>query len=362
VLISAKLKVSRENQKEATVSNDLFNPYVCGEARDGLGNLLKFTCRPGDEAMIRDFLATKVRTISRVSSERMIGRFTRFDAEQHAYAGGGCGYVEVLEIKDAPDGRCGIVISYCGPGFESFSEWESLPDAMAAFKKLRWSGRQKREDDFEGLAGFKRFVNCGELTPWFYALGEQALVGDYVFPGTLQDDPVYRIGRKFVVRDRRDKNAIPRIKTCLGTSSKKNYRVIYWDDGTSACYYQGDMMPRPLHEKELWITEAMQKFQEMLAGRSTTFSIDLLDGTVFTGKIKVSKKSASVAGRYEMSISTDKGSFEGYHDFTPSAEHPDVVRYCKECYEKAGYEVHAISAKLKEKETGSKKWSGVFLS
>ena len=67
--------------------------------------------------------------------------------------------------------------------------------------------------EFSNLEGFKRRVVCNALTPWFYAIGDEELIGDYAFPEGFQDDPVYRLGKRFVVFDH---DGVPEIKTCMG--------------------------------------------------------------------------------------------------------------------------------------------------
>ena len=72
-----------------------------------------------------------------------------------------------------------------------FSEWKSLDDSKVALEKEfshppRWHQ--------ENMPVFKRKVFCSRLIPWFYAIGDEQLKGDYVLPSTLQDDPVFRLG------------------------------------------------------------------------------------------------------------------------------------------------------------------------
>lgn len=97
---------------------------------------------------------------------------TRYNITQHDYAGGGNsqngGYIEVLEIKDPPDGHCGIVINEWNTHKGgAFTEWETLEDARAAFGMF-W-GSNRTEEEFPKLSGFKRRVVYNTSTPWFYA-------------------------------------------------------------------------------------------------------------------------------------------------------------------------------------------------
>ena len=93
-----------------------------------------------------------------------------FEIVQHEYAGGGpeeggWGYVEVLEIKNPPNGRWGIVIhNRTSDKGSVFTEWETVKDARAAFAKTIYDNT----DTYPKLPGFKRRVVCGIKLPWFY--------------------------------------------------------------------------------------------------------------------------------------------------------------------------------------------------
>lgn len=100
---------------------------------------------------------------------------TIYEIIQHKYVAGGhpgCGgYMELLEIKNAPHGKCGIVIHEHSSGMDSeesrFAEWQSLPEALEAFEK--WWGADSPFIRFARMPGFLRRVNCEQQTPWFYA-------------------------------------------------------------------------------------------------------------------------------------------------------------------------------------------------
>jgi len=109
-------------------------------------------------------------------------RPSRFQITQHSYAAGMSAYIELLEIADPPDGRCGLVIhEYIASGSEAgswFMEWEDLASAKAAFEQ-GWGapGRVKRLLE---QPDFKRHVHRRKRTPWFYAVSDQELDGDFV--------------------------------------------------------------------------------------------------------------------------------------------------------------------------------------
>lgn len=111
----------------------------------------------------------------------------RFNFTRHKYAGGGhpgCGgYLELLEVSDPPDGHCGVVlylfISDRSPGCGSmFWEFDSAADVLARWDHLQRSVRDHIAATARQTPGFRREVNCGRRTPWFYANGTQALSGD----------------------------------------------------------------------------------------------------------------------------------------------------------------------------------------
>lgn len=376
-----------------------FSTYSFGEGKTGLGHPVSFTCRPGMEEEVRKFLAEHVRTIDLHTISRVnvghgsYGQYTRYDIVQHKYAGGGpgenggWGYIEVLEIKNPPDGRWGIVVNECNSSEGStFTEWETLDDACKAYEK-NWSSTNTAER-FPKFPGFKRMVVCGALTPWFYAIGDQLLIGDYAFPDGLQDDPVFVFGRKFVVVD---ENGMPIIKTCMGTRfvqdgvfdyehshrEKKvdRYRLVYWDDGSvwdeshQQSWWSSDSkntLPRPLKDEEVWIVEAVNKFRVLLAGKVTKFSLDFLDGSKFFGNLvqKPRRKSPCASGDYFLGVDVkgEKKLRQGWvNNFEPTPETPDIVSFVvNELTTKQGLGITSIEVKKGKVKPGGKKWAGVF--
>lgn len=373
------------------MSEDKFSCYSSGEGITGGGQLLGFTYpveKAGNHDLadtIRAFLKENVRdvTIPITGSVHVghggYGMSTRYDVTQHKYAGGGygpgCGgYIEVLEIKNPPDGRWGIVINEYLNGDEVFTEWETLEQAIAAWEKY-WSS--SRTEGLASLPGFKRRVVCGRMVPWFYAIGDERLIGDYAFPEGLQDDPVYRFGKQFVVFNH---EGVPSIKTCMGTRFLKrtnNYtfsdrkgeethrRLVHWDDGSvwdeeNSC----TAPPRPAEDGELWVAEAVREFRELLAGEKTDFAINFTDGTMLvvakTAKSKFKKH--CVQGRYDLKVIVEgeKKPREGYVDFTPTQEFPDIASYVVGGLGLKNVKVLKVEVKSVNATKGGKKWSGVF--
>jgi len=374
---------------------DKWSCCTFGECRTGIGQLVQFECRPGEEKEVKEFFNCHIRKINIPNTKNIgntqhgsCGRFSRFNIVQHKYAGGGypgCGgYIEVLEIKNPPDHRCNFVVckvhqsSYENRSF--FTEWKTLAEAINAFEEY-WRN-SKLEEDPGKLPGFIRLVNCGALTPWFYAMGDEELIDDYAFPEGLQNDPVFRFGTKCLVyeyADYRDKD-FPTIKTCMGTrfvekvdsdywswsgkKTKRTYRIIYWSDGTYWDENKGGSRrpPHPLRENEIWVIEAIQLFNDLLAGKRRDFEIEFIDGTKFVGKIVPDNSRAHcVEGSYHAKVTfTDGGKKEGSVDFTPTPKEPTVLERIKQGLAKAGKQIERIEILNRKTAKKGKKWAGVF--
>lgn len=365
--------------------DDRFNYLQHIEAKTGSGQLFTMDCIPEKKEEVKKILEESIYRID-LSFTGMVknvphggyGMYTRYDVEQHKYAGGHYGYIEVLEINNPPEGRCEFVIHERHCGNSRFSEWDSLETAKKAFEKHWGSGAT--EENLSKLSGFKRFVPCGALTPWFYAIGDEALIGDYAFPDGLQDDPVYRFGKKFVVFDG-DGNMLS-VKTCMGArfiEEKERYyhgevvhrcRIVYWSDGTTwtdkGMLSGSKHAPRPLEADELWITEAMRQFISLLSGNITEFAIPFFDGTKFTGKLALAKNEKyTKAGNYDaiVHIKGEKSPRKGWIlDFTPSPEMPDIISFITEKLKTQGKTVERIEIKEYRTEKNGKKWAGVFFN
>ncbi len=306
------------------------------------------------------------------------GRYSRFNITQHKYAGGGhpgCGtYIEILEIQNPPDGRCGIVLhqdirDYHHYG-STFWEFESIDDVLAIWDQV-WYVSADSDSKISKSKGFKRKVSCGGLSPWFYAIGDQALFGDYAYPNHIGDDPIYRPLQKFVVCDEED---FPVIKTCMGccqvtrempnygsgcggSPKKKEYRVVYWDDGTVYDEQRHSKKPRPLTEKDIFAQEAVNQLKSCLAGRKREFVIHLSDGNRFTCKLQPMHKGKHLSSGTYFARAIMKGgeSKAGCFEFTPTSEFPTVEHFLQH---KGVKEIQAL--KFQQGTGGKKKWVGVF--
>lgn len=367
-----------------------FSSYTYGEARTGLKQLVEFTCTSEDLDEVKAFLRTKVRTLELQTTHTVnvshggYGRYSRYQVVQHKYAGGGaggcCGYIEVLEIKNAPDGRCSFVVHEWTSGKGGwFTEWETLANALAAWE-CGWSGASKLET-FAKLAGFKRRVPCGQLSPWFYAIGDEELVGDYALPFGVEDDPVFRLGRKFLVTD--DEGNVS-LKTCMGTRFVREipdpsfyggrrsgdqvlvFRLVYWDGGSvwdERCNRSDADRPRPLETGEEWIAAAVEQFIALLSGNSKGFSINFTNGAKFVGRLVEGKSRSSPTGEYYAVVHFTKGEKqEGRFEFKPTPDVPTVRAFLINALTKKfpGKTIARMRITRKRVSPGEKKWAGVF--
>jgi hypothetical protein len=282
---------------------------------------------------------------------------------------------------DAPHGRCPFVIHEYTSGVGGcFSEWESRAAAIEAFEKN--SGSNNWHNKIVKIPGFKRLVKCAELTPWFYAVGVEVLFGDYALTPGLEDDPVFRLGKKFVIPG---ENGVFTIKTCLGSRfvtehsddhpypGTSVWRYVYFDDGTTVRIHKdngadgpglvggSEAFPRALYEEEMWITEAMSQFRALLSGMKAGFQIKFVDGRTFTAKLSANGKAVpSVAGDYLVSVvEPERGRKQGWvRNFVPTTEAPDIVTYVRIKIPGAD-RIKIIECKPA---SGGKKWSGVFFT
>ncbi len=83
------------------------------------------------------------------------------------------GYIEALEVADAPDGKHRIVLCHYNGnrGHYRFVEFESVEDTVREVNRLQWGSRAATDEEFYASRdGFVRFVALEEnQAPWFYA-------------------------------------------------------------------------------------------------------------------------------------------------------------------------------------------------
>lgn len=304
--------------------------------------------------------------------------YSRYDIEQHEYAASMVTYIELLEIKNPPDGRCPIVIYRYDRGVSSFSEWKDLSSAITAFNKLHgyWSKEKVLKQK-----GFLRWVDCGLMSPWFYAVGNQHLIEDYCFPRTIQEHPVYTFNKQFLVENTTTGSVA--VKTCMGAGlieSEGDYAqwMIHFHDG-STIYEPGDYneykIVRPVESKVPWKDEALAQFKEVLLGNETVVDIQFTNDTKFHGSIKnsVNKKYQQEA-QYHIEVTFSDNTSEmgwthvGDRYFVPTEDYPDILTYIKAKMLEADVKKNRIPREISSirvieirtpKGRKSKKWSGV---
>lgn len=340
------------------------------EGVTGSGQLVKFTCDPDEKAQALEalklfrYIGPPVSKQVKLVGHGFYGEYSRFDIVQRKYHGDHGYYVESLEIKDAPDGRCGCVLhEYIVGSGHYFYEFETAEQADAAYECTGWSSplNTSVEERVKAIAGFKRQVKCGPRLPWFYAVGDQHIAGDIVFPDCIMEDPAYRFGRPFVIRGY---DGDLRVSECIGVSvecspydSNKLRRVVFFEDGF--IWREGEgRPPEPLRGDQLWIHEAILKFERVLAGKLTNFVIEFMNGSNFVGRLKQDVKKNS-PGRYWAKIELMDGAIlEGEFDF--SAE--DAKRHASvEAYLRARYSDQRPMKSLNElRRKYRKSWMGVF--
>ncbi len=360
-------------------SHRLMDP-VDVEGKTAEGWLVHFTCRREDREKaleaLKLFGEIKPPTTGLVKNvvHGAYRMHTRFEIVQHKYGCSDCeseiqGFVEALEIKDAPDGRCGFVLheDWSDDG-TSFAEFASLEHLLAAVQKVfRVKGR---EDKLAACPGFLRTVYCGLQTPWFYAVGDQHLAGDIVFPDCVMEDPVYRFGRKFVVNPRND---VQHIVECHGVRLERDLhssgcydekpprRAVFFDDGYIWHEGSNDPEPRPLRSDQLWIHEAIRQFEQLLAGKLTKFSIEFADGSRFHGRFDPGK---NPYGDYWAKLRLKNGEEvkgEFRFDKENAPDHPDVTSYLLSKVISVRREIIGVAEVLAVRRRFRKfDWCGVF--
>jgi len=191
------------------------------EVKTVTGKMIDIQCRPEDKDKIKEIfkyvyhidcpVTKEVKNISHGG----FGRLTRFDIIQHKYAGGGCGFIEALEVKNPPDNRCGNIVHEYTSGYSTYWEFDTIENAIEAWSK-HWGNHYM--DSIKKEPGFIREVKCCWFSPWFYAIANQALNGDFCFPDRVGiDHPIYRPYNRFVIKDRFEDLDEPKKKTVIKT-------------------------------------------------------------------------------------------------------------------------------------------------
>jgi hypothetical protein len=369
--------------------SDKFNTYTYIEPVTG-GGQREVTCHPDDVEKVKAFLKEFVKSVHIPTNKTNVGhggygRYSRYKIKQHKYAGGGhggCGgFIEVLEIENPPEGRCGIVLhedidDYSHRG-ATFWEFDSLEEAKKAFEHS-WSSSDKKRR-YEKA---KREVHTGFFSPWFYAVGDQMLLGDMVLPDYgLESDTEFISGKKYVVYVDEycddQKSKIPCVKTCFGCfhikdkeldmygreKGEKVTKVVLFDDG-----YMWDecknfsRRPRLALMKEAGFMGIMDQMMRLLAGKVKNFTVKFSNGGKFVGKYippadKDEKGAYTVKAIFRAKSTGKEEEKTGSVDFVPSEETPTVVKFVEVECKKKGLDLVKVLGYKRASEYG---WDGLY--
>lgn len=353
-------------------TNEKFNHYTYVECRTGVNQLVEVTCHPADKEKVVAFFKENVRQVHHPANKLHnvthggYGRYTRFDIKQHKYAGGGSGYIEAIEIKDAPEGHHPFLIHEYNSGRSKFWEIKTVERLKEIWE--RWWGSNDRDVKTEGVI---RFVDCSYVSPWFYAMGDQIIFRDFVIPDEgLASHPLYQQGKKFLLTCSFEK---PQIKTCLCAfkiegkedpyyrdRKSSDYHVVVFTDGSHYDESHRSHNLRLLHDDELWIDAAIEQFHKLLTGEKKNFEIPFIDGSSFVGKFKPSRL-RDTAGTYHIVARCKKNGkplkTEGAVEFEPTKEVPFVKDFVAAQAKAKGVELVDMESVLREAKDG---WTGVF--
>jgi hypothetical protein len=88
---------------------------------------------------------------------------------------------------------------------------------------------------------------------------------------------------------------------------------------------------RPVTETELWAVRAIERFQQLIAGRHQTFKITLPNGFVFKGQVKPPAKKDNISGCYSATLINPKTGKEktGTFEYDGKGESPQAFLLTK---------------------------------
>lgn len=292
---------NKQQEKDFSVTTDI-------EIKTVSGQLVRVTCRYDEREMVKQWLRDNIKEVEIPGTQEIsevghggYGFFSRYDIKQHRYVGGGfpgCGgYIEVLHVQNPPEKRHGVIIHVNKNGISTFYEIEDLLKAFDLFN-------ENMGKLFDGIvpenSGVIRKVVCGWFQPWFCAIGNQSLCGDYVFPDNIGiNDPIFAYLRKFIVKNY---NGTKEVKTCIAftkmqgksdySDQKTTQFTAWWTDGTCT-FWEGSNSYHKLElltAKDLWIQETMNEFKKMLAGEISGLCVSLNNGNKITAKVEPDRK------------------------------------------------------------------------
>jgi hypothetical protein len=262
--------------------------WMLGESRTSRGELVRFGAAKQDVPLVTEAIERLVDIDLPDTHQYSIGHgsfgaYSRYRLEQLKYAGGGSGYIEVLHVNDAPDGRCpNVVYLYSMYGGCWFWEFPNRTTAVAAWKAC-WGHGNRIFGAMSQQKGLVRAVFCDTLRPWFYAVGNQVICGDLVFPAYQQDHPYFVPGGYYLVDS--EEPGEQKVKRCIGSRIQydgyggRQYvkqAVVFWDDGTVSEFSDRlHDMPRALGDDED-IAFTLGEFRRLL-GEDPNAAIDVVN-------------------------------------------------------------------------------------
>lgn len=311
------------------------------------GQAVTITCPIEDLTTITDALAlvAKIEVTPNAKTTLWHGKspvYSRFDIEQIYYQEYSWGYVEILNVKDGPDDKPGVILhERLRGGGRTFSYWKTVTNAQYMADQPCWPTSGTTES-FQRAVGFISLVKCDGLVPWFLAVGDEQLIGEFTFPKKHFEHPVFRPGQHFVVYDLKNPSKPrPMVKMCVCCKMEKVFpqapdfteyqTVIYWHDGTrSTEYAMRDLPPIPFDEKDLWLVQAQAGLGNLVVTPNTEIVVSFTDGTAFYGKIRnANHPLLKQAGLYGLTAKV-KGQELPEHwqkKFEPSTERPTILDY-----------------------------------
>ena len=105
--------------------------YRYSESTTQNGQVVRFAGNSDEIDEISQLIKEKIKWLANAPSHTTnvghggCGRYSRYNIVQHEYAGGMGGYIEVLEIKDPPNGHHGVIVN-CHNSFD-FNSFSCFP-------------------------------------------------------------------------------------------------------------------------------------------------------------------------------------------------------------------------------------------
>lgn len=339
---------------------------VVAEIRGVDGTLYRVECPEKDLDTIRSVFQSSVIDITTELNKKTklehggYSVISRYDIESLGYLGGETGYLEFLHVKDAPPGYAPFVIhQFDGYSGSRLVEVESRELLKSAAERGLFQPPEIRDITIH---------YCGPFSPWFYAVGDQPILGRVVAPEhKVVSVPGYVQGRKFIIKDRYlGETTVKTFVAAVKPDDESDDVVLLWDDGThfSLCNHSSEYV-RPVTADVAWIDAAVVQFRSLLVGNIKSFSIPFFSGGELKCKYVPPKKGPvkQDAGSYHLKIIVEKDGKEemkdGNVDYDPKENGPSVEAMVEEQAKKAGFKLLKIDHCYKIVRR-TKGWTGVY--